>query len=228
MLLTRSRRCLLRAHVAPITVLSSRCLSSDSSGKGSKGLTRKSADGSVAEVKNWGSALELPEITKEQAHEKFLDVTDVKRAMVPPVGIAVKARDDMLHDRFNYVATNLNPAAQYVVMGKKGAVAPTQVTQTGLAMASVCVLMGAITTVVYIKTQWNVSSPKELGDRLREKGAARRQAMEGGEAVKLVRTFSANAENTVKENVEIVRRPSQHLGEHFQESFKGVVKKKPE
>jgi len=225
MLLTRTAaaRGLLRVR-APVGQLK-RCLSnSKSSGKA---LQEKGPDDSVGQVKNWGSGLELREISKKEAEENYLDATDLKRTMMPPTGVAVQARDDMLHDRFNYVATNLNPAAQYVVMGKKGAVAPQQVTSTGLALASVCVLMGAITTVVYIKTQWNVSSPKELGDRLREKGAKRREAMEGGEAIKLVRTISKQADNTVKENVDLVRRPSQQLGGHFQESFKDVVKKKP-
>ena len=52
--------------------------------------------------------------------------------------------------------------------------------------------------------------------------------MQGGEAIKLVRSVSAAGEKTVKENVELVRKPSQQLGEHFQESFKNVVKKKPD
>ena len=45
--------------------------------------------------------------------------------------------------------------------------------------------------------------------------------------VHLARTLSRNMDATVKENVEIVRRPSQQMGEHFQESFKGVVRKRP-
>ena len=36
--------------------------------------------------------------------------------------------------------------------------------------------------------------------------------------------MSETAELHVKENVEIVRRPSEKLGLHFSESFKGVVK----
>ena len=35
--------------------------------------------------------------------------------------------------------------------------------------------MAGITGVVYIRTQWEVKSPKELGDKLREKGAARKE-----------------------------------------------------
>ena len=71
-------------------------------------------------VKNYGSGLVLPEVTKEQAENSFLEATDVRRAMTPPVSVAVEARDDMLKDRFNYVSTNLNPAARYVVMGQDG------------------------------------------------------------------------------------------------------------
>ena len=62
-------------------------------------------------VKNYGSGLVLPKVTKEQAQNSFLEATDVKRAMTPPVSVAVEARDDMLKDRFNYVSKNLNPAA---------------------------------------------------------------------------------------------------------------------
>ena len=40
----------------------------------------------------------------------------------------------------------------------------------------------------------------------------------------MVRRVSQQAETSVKDNVELVRRPSQHLGKHFDESFKGVVK----
>ena len=87
-------------------------------------------------------------MTKEQAENAYLDATDVKRAMTPPISVAVEARDDMLKDRFNYVATNLNPAAQYVVMGKKGAVAPQGVSQNAMLMATFCVVLGAITAVV--------------------------------------------------------------------------------
>jgi len=180
----------------------------------------------TVEKKTWGSALELKEVSKEEAQEKFLEVTDLKRTLMPPTGVAVEARNDMLNDRFNYVSTHLSNENAYIVAGKKGAVAPAAVGQTGMTLATVCVLMGAITTVVYIKTQWGVSSPKELGDKLREKGAARREAMEKSSSVGLVRRFSANAEQGVKENVELVRRPSQQLGQHLGESFKDVVKKK--
>ena len=58
-------------------------------------------------------------------------------------------------------------------------------------------------------------------------GAARREEMEKSGTVHLARTLSRNMDATVKENVEIVRRPSQQMGEHFQESFKGVVRKRP-
>lgn len=193
----------------------------------STALTNKEGGNAVTvEKKTWGSALELKEVSKEEANDKFLEVTDLKRTLMPPTGVAVQARDDMLNDRFNYVATHLSNENAYIVAGKKGAVAPGAVGQTGMMLASFCVLMGAITSVVYIKTQWGVSSPKELGDRLREKGAARREAMEKSTGVGLVRRLSANAESQVKENVELVRRPSQQMGQHFQESFKDVVKKK--
>ena len=59
------------------------------------------------EVKNWGSSLELPEVSKEVAQERFLDTTDVKRALKPAIKEAVEARDDMLRDRFNYVDKHL-------------------------------------------------------------------------------------------------------------------------
>ena len=84
--------------------------------------------------------------------------------------------------------------------------------------------MGGIASVVYVRTQWGVKTPMELGDRLREKGAAKRESLERSSSAKLVRSFSQKAESSVKENVEIVRRPSQQMGEHFQKSFKGVVK----
>ena len=154
-------------------LIAPRCLSSDS-----KSVQLKGKKDSVQQVKHWGSALELPEVTKEQAEEKFLDTTDVRRAIIPPTGLAVQARDDMMADRFNYVSANLNPDSQYVVMGKKGAIAPAQVSQGGFLLGTLCVVMGGITTAVYVKTQWGVSTPLELGDRLREKGAARREAME--------------------------------------------------
>ena len=210
-----------RLLVAPRPSL--RCLSSKADGK----AVANTNDGAVTEVKKvWGSALELKEVSKEEANEKYLEVTDLKRTLMPPTGVAVQARDDMLHDRFNYVSTHLSNENAYIVAGKKGAVAPAAVGQTGMMLASICVLMGAITSVVYIKTQWGVNSPKELGDKLREKGAARREAMEKSGTVNLVRSISAKADSTVKTNVELVRRPSQQLGEHLDKSFKGVVKKK--
>ena len=69
--------------------------------------TYKNKDG-VATY-NYGESLNLPEVTKEQAENAYLEATDVRRAMTPPVAVAVEARDDMLKDRFNYVAKNLNP-----------------------------------------------------------------------------------------------------------------------
>jgi hypothetical protein len=121
--------------------------------------------------------VELPAVTKEEAEEKYLDTTSVTRAMTPPVATAVAARDDMLKDRFNYVSQNLNPESQYIVMGGKGAVAPAAIGQGSFLIAGLMVLLGGIGGVVYIKTQWGVSTPMELGDRLREKGAARREAI---------------------------------------------------
>lgn len=109
-------------------------------------------------------------------------------------------------------------------MGGKGAVAPAAIGQGSFLIAGLVVLLGGIGTVVYIRTQWGVSSPKELGDRLREKGAAKREALERSTSANLIRSVSSKAENTVKENVELVRRPSQAMGEHLNESFKGVVK----
>jgi len=206
-----------------------RCLSdavSSKSGVGSKDVVEaeplKNDRGEL--VKNWGSSVELPAVTKEEAQDAFLDATSLTRSMKPAIQEAVAARDDMLKDRFNYVATNLNPEAQYVVMGGKGAVAPAAVGQGSMLIAGLIVLLGAVGTVVYIKTQWQVGSAKELGDRLRERGAKRKEALERSTSANLVRTLSNQAEATVKENVELVRRPSQQLGSHFQDSFKGVVK----
>ena len=172
-------------------------------------------------VKNWGSSVELPAVTKEQAQEAFLDATSVMRAITPPVAVAVEARDDMLKDRFNYVAKNLNPDAQYVVMGGKGKVAPAAIGQGSFLLGGLCVLLGSIATVVYVRTQWGVQTPKEFGDRMREKGAARREVLERSKSASLVRTVSSQAETCVKSNVELVRRPSQQLGTHLGESFKG-------
>lgn len=176
--------------------------------------------------KVWGSTLELKEFTKEQANEKYLEVTDIKRTLMPPTAEAVKARDDMLNDRFNYVSTHLSNENAYIVAGKHGSVAPAAVGQTGMAVATLCVLLGAIASVVYVKNSWGVSSAKDLGDKLREKGAARREALEGSGTVRLVRTVSANAETAVKSNVELVRRPSQQVGEHLEKSLKGIGKSK--
>ena len=67
-----------------------------------------------------------------------------------------------------------------------------------------------------------VSSAKEFGDRLRDKGAARREVLERSKSANLVRSVSARAEASVKENVDIVRRPSQQLGSHLDTSFKGT------
>jgi len=175
-------------------------------------------------IKHWGTTLELPVVTKQEAQEAYLDATSVTRSLKPAIQEAVAARDDMLKDRFNYVSKNLNPDAQYVVMGKHGAVAPAAIGQGSFLIAGLVVLLGAIGGVVYIKTQWQVGSAKELGDRLRERGAKRKEMLERSTSATLVRTFSENAETVVKSNVELVRRPSQQMGAHFQESFKGVVK----
>ena len=77
-------------------------------------------------------------------------------AITPPTGMVLKSREDFSKDRFNYVATNLNPAAQYVVMGGKGKVAPVAVSQGAIAIASLLVLMSAVTTVLYVKKEWKV------------------------------------------------------------------------
>ena len=175
-------------------------------------------------IKHWGTTLELPVVTKQEAQEAYLDATSVTRSLKPAIQEAVAARDDMLKDLFNYVSKNLNPDAQYVVMGKHGAVAPAAIGQGSFLIAGLVVLLGAIGGVVYIKTQWQVGSAKELGDRLRERGAKRKEMLERSTSATLVRTFSENAETVVKSNVELVRRPSQQMGAHFQESFKGVVK----
>ena len=102
---------------------------------------------------NYGESLNLPEVTKEQAENAYLEATDVKRAMTPPISVAVEARDDMLKDRFTYVASmptrpeprtrrqsprqacssrvralpwtdNLNPANRAIYAGADGAVEP--------------------------------------------------------------------------------------------------------
>ena len=84
--------------------------------------TYKNKDG-VATY-NYGESLNLPEVTKEQAENAYLEATDVKRAMTPPISVAVEARDDMLKDRFNYVANNLNPNTRAIYAGADGAVEP--------------------------------------------------------------------------------------------------------
>ncbi len=175
-------------------------------------------------MKVWGQTLDLPAVTKEQAQDAFLDATDPVRGLTPPTAVAVEARDDMLKDRFNYVGKHLNPDAQYVTMGKEGAVAPQAIGQGSFLIGSLVVLLGAIGGVVYVRTQWGVTSPKELGDRLREKGAAKREGLERSNTAHLVRSISQTADTTVKANVEVVRRPTQQMGAHFNESFKGVVK----
>jgi hypothetical protein len=87
------------------------------------------------------------------------------------------------------------------------------------------VLVGGIIGAVYIKKEWKLESGKDLGDRLREKGATRRQALETSGAIMLVRTISQTADRTVKSNVDMIRRPSQHLGTHLNDSFQGKVVK---
>jgi len=174
-------------------------------------------------VKVWGSTVELPAVTKEEAQKAFDQATDLATAMKPAVREAVTARDEMLHDRFNYVSKHTG-TSQYIVAGGKGSVAPAAISQGSFLIAGFCVLLGGIATVVYVKTQWKVNSAMELGDRLRERGAARKELLERSDSARLVRTLSSQAETSVKENVELVRRPSQQLGAHFEQSFKGVVK----
>uniref|UniRef100_A0A7S0J2K5 Uncharacterized protein n=1 Tax=Calcidiscus leptoporus TaxID=127549 RepID=A0A7S0J2K5_9EUKA len=178
------------------------------------------------EVKVWGSNLELPEVSKKQAEDSYLDATDVTRAITPPTGLVNKTRDDFSKDRFNYVAANLNPASQYVVMGGKGKVAPVAVSQGAIAIASLLVLMSAVTAVLYIKKEWKVNSLKELGDRLREKGSARRESIESASAARLVRSISQTADTTVKANVDLIRRPTQHAAESLTSTFQGGVVKR--
>ena len=192
-----------------------------------KALSKKEENPSDSQTKVWGGAnLDLPQVTSEQAQESFKDVTSVSRAITPPTGLADQARKDMVKERFEYVQANLRPGAQYVVPGASGAaVAPVAVSQSSLAVATALVVMGGITAAMYIKTQWNVSSPMELGDRLREKGAMRRQSIEKSGAVSLVRTVSQTADTTVKANVDLVRKPSQRLGSNFHETFQHVGKK---
>jgi len=172
---------------------------------------------------NYGESLNLPEVTKEQAENAYLEATDVKRAMVPPISVAVEARDDMLKDRFNYVANNLNPSSRAIYAGADGAVEPESISGMSFLIASGLVLMAGITGAVYIRTQWGVTSPKELGDRLREKGAKQKEILETGNTVRLVRSISQTADTTVKANVELVRHPTHQMGAHFSDTFKGGV-----
>ena len=198
-------------------------------------------------MKTWGETVELPAVTKEEAQKAYLAATRRSAsAMKPAVQEAVQARDDMLKDRFNYVSKHVNQT-QYIVAGGKK-VAPAGISGASFAIAGFCVLLGAIGTVVYVKTQvrvcgahaartvaisthsrtlclqWGVNSALELGDRLRAKGAERKEVLERSNSAKLVRSVSSKAESTVKENIDLVRRPSQQMGAHFNESFKGVVK----
>ena len=90
-------------------------------------------------------------------------------------------------------------------MGQDGkTVAPDAISGSAFAIAGALVMMAGITGVVYLRTQWGVTSPKDLGDKLRERGAARKEALEQGSGAKLVRTFSASAEQGVKANVDLV------------------------
>ena len=105
-------------------------------------------------VKTWGETVELPAVTKEEAQKAYLAATDVATAMKPAVQEAVQARDDMLKDRFNYVSKHVNQT-QYIVAGGKK-VAPAGISGASFAIAGFCVLLGAIGTVVYVKTQVRV------------------------------------------------------------------------
>ena len=67
------------------------------------------------------------------------------------------------------------------------------------------------------------SPAQELGDKLREKGAARKEAIESGGAVGLVRSISTTADTTVKANVDIVRRPTQQVGGTLHGAFQGGI-----
>ena len=174
-------------------------------------------------IKTWGTSLDLPAVSEKDAENAYLDATSVTRSIMPPVAEAVAARDDMLHDRFNYVAKNLNPDSQYVVMGGKGKVAPAAISQASFLLAGFVVLLGGIASVFYVKTQWGVNNAKEFGDRMREKGQKRKEALERSTSATLVRSVSSRAETSVKENIDLVRRPSQQLGSHLDKSFKGVV-----
>uniref|UniRef100_A0A7S4FCL0 Uncharacterized protein n=1 Tax=Chrysotila carterae TaxID=13221 RepID=A0A7S4FCL0_CHRCT len=206
---------------------STRCLSSatsdvvDATSKAAPPTTSKRADG--LDVKVWGNNLELPKVTEQQARESYLDATSVTRAITPPTSLTRQAREDIGKERFNYVAEHMNPASQYVVMGKKGAVAPGAVSQSAILIASLLVLMSAITAGIYIKKEYKVNSMLELGDKLRERGAARRLAIENSGATSLARSFSQNADSTVKAHVDLVRRPTQQAGESLTATFNGGI-----
>ncbi len=127
--------------------------------------------------------------------------------------------------------------------------AAQSISSQSFAIASALVLMAGITMVVYIRTQWGVTSAKELGDKLREKGAKQKESLEQGSTVNLVRRISQvrpqlphspgpqpspfltraamralqTADTTVKANVELVRTPTHHMGAHFSDTFKGGV-----
>ena len=68
--------------------------------------------------------------------------------------------------------------------------AALSISSQSFAIASALVLMAGITMVVYIRTQWGVTSAKELGDKLREKGAKQKESLEQGSTVNLVRRIS--------------------------------------
>lgn len=195
-----------------------------------KALVRPADDAkpsTPAKATTWGgSALELEPVSKERAAQAFKDATSLSSAITPPTGLATEARDDMVVNRFEYVENNLRPGAQVIVPGANGtAVAPVAVSQSSLAVATALVVMGGVAAAMYVKTQWNVSSGKELGDVLRAKGAARREAMESSGAVSLVRTVSQHADSTVKSNVDLIRKPSQQMGSTLQQTFQQVGRK---
>jgi hypothetical protein len=160
----------------------------------------------------------------------------------------------MLKDRFNYVSKHVNSNQYIVAGGKAvapaaisqgsfiiagfivvlagigGAVYIKTRARDGLGWPVAHVRRSAPTrharssSRLFPRAEWKVNSALELGDRLRERGAARKEALERSTSAALVRRASQQAETSVKENVELVRRPSQQLGEHFDKSFKGVVK----
>merc|ERR1740117_1474161 len=85
---------------------------------------------------NYGESLNLPEVTKEQAENAYLEATDVTRAMTPPISVAVEARDDMLKDRFNYVANNLNPSSRAIYANRRPAPAATPPRRTAAPLSA--------------------------------------------------------------------------------------------